>query len=302
MQAARAALLESAQQYYHELVQVTPHDADSQRELADAHFMLSKVQMALGQDAEARGSLAAGLQLQAALVAASPTDAGMLTALAKTHNQLARISQKSWQRITQLRSAESLTKDQAKAAQQLLTDWKDHSAEVIRLRKAVVKLQPKDIESRRLLASAIMNEGNAIGIRGLAEEDSAQQALARKTILEAQDIRHAALAESTTEVTVQRDLARGYFNMANNEMWAVDRIDLANFDLSPAEQELNNQKYQRHLSLCIADLTKAIEVYEKLPTLDQQFDLQQELAQCYRLRADASQLLTNDEHVATDNQ
>ena len=55
MQAARAVLLKTAQQYYAELVELTPRDADSQRDAAEALFMLGKVQMALGQDRRSVG-------------------------------------------------------------------------------------------------------------------------------------------------------------------------------------------------------------------------------------------------------
>lgn len=302
MQAARAVLLNLAQQYYADLVKLKPTDDESKREFADSQFMLGKVQMALGEDSEARLTLAKALEIQKQFEAKSSKDAVMLTALAKTYNELATIAQKHWQRLTQLRKIETLSKTQSKEADQQLQLWKQNSAEVIRLRREVVQLQPADVESSRLLASAIMNEGISIGIRGFAKNNVDQQDQARRTILEAQEIRTAVLKDSPAETLMLRDLARGYFNMANNDLRIADQISIADFSLSAAEQELNNQERAKRLTLCVEDLTSAIEAYKKLPILSQELNLQQELADCYRLRGDCNQLLTHDALVIGDYQ
>jgi len=274
MQAARAVLLKTAQQYYAELVQLTPHDADSQRELAEAQFMLSKVQMALGQDDEARETLTQALEIQQSLVARSPEDAAALTALAKSHNQLATVAQKSWQSLTQLRDMGQLPPEQAAEADRQLDHWQQHSAEVVRLRQQVVTLEPDNLESQRLLASAMMNEGNAVGTRGYALKDLAAQDRARKKILEAQAVRLEVLQNFPEETLMRRDLARGFFNLANTELRAAD-------------QELDDKQYEQRLQRCVDDLTQAVDAYEKLPAGERILDTQLELTGCYRLRADA---------------
>ena len=275
MQSARKVLLTMAQQYYAGLVKLTPKDADSQREFADAQFMLSKVQMALGQDNQARKILTEALEIQQSLAAQLPKNASALAALAKSHNQFARLSQNNWQKLLQLRYLRELPEDQAAELKQQLDQWQRHSAEVIRLRKQVVDLEPENLESQRLLASAIMNEGSAIGIRGYALNQLSEHDRARQKILEAQEIRLAVLKEFPEETLMQRDLARGYFNLANTELRAAD-------------QETDNQRYDRRLQLSSDDLTQAITAYEELPATELILNTQQELAQCYRERADAN--------------
>jgi len=274
MQAARAVLLKIALRYYAGLVKLTPRDADSQRELADAEFMLGKVQMALGQDAEARETLVEALQIQQTLVTQTPDDAWALAALAKSHNQLATLAQKSWQKLTQLHEMGKLPMERAAEADQHLDHWKQYSAEVVRLRKKVVELQPQDLESRRLLASAMMNEGSAVSIRGYALNELSQQDLARDQLLEAQAVRLEVLQDYPHEVLMQRDLARGYFNLANIEFRA-------------AEKELDDLQYQRRLQLSTTDMTQAIDAYQQLPPEERVLDTQLNLAHCYRQRADS---------------
>ncbi|NOZ40862.1 MAG: protein kinase, partial [Planctomycetes bacterium] len=274
MQAARAVLLKTAQRYYAELVTQTTRDAASQSALAEAQFKLAKVQMALGQDVEAGEALSKSLDIQKKLADQQPRDAVTLTALAKSHNQLATLAQKKWQGLTQLRDMGKLAGNQATKADRQLDDWQQHSTEVVRLRKLVVELEPEDLESRRLLASAMMNEGNAIGIRGYARNDLTEQDRARQKILEAQKVRLAVLQEFPEEVLMRRDLARGYFNLANIELQAAD-------------QDLDDQSYSNRLQLSADDLTQAIDAYERLPSRERVLDTQLELARCYRLRADA---------------
>ena len=271
MQAARKKLLTMAQQYYAGLVALTPKDANSQREFADAQFMLSKVQMALGQDAEAHVALAESLKVQQSLVAQNPENASSLTALAKSHNQLATLAQKNWQKLAHLRAMGDLSTEQANKQ---LDDWLQHSAKVVQLRKQVVDINPDNLESRRLLASAKMNEGSIFSIRGYASSDLLEQDQARQKMIEAQDERLSVLQKHPDEILMRRDLARGFYNLANTELRAAD-------------QEPDDRQYEKRLQLSIDDLTKAIEAYEELPTLKAILDTQLELTICYRERADA---------------
>ena len=287
MQSARKVLLTMAQQYYAGLVKLTPKDADSQREFADAQFMLSKVQMALGQDNQARKILTEALEIQQSLAAQLPKNASALAALAKSHNQFAMLAQKSWQRLMQIRAMGNLSDEHAAESNQQLDQWQRHSSEVIRLRKQVVELEPDNLESQRLLANALMNEGSAIGLRGYTLNDLTEQDRARQTLFEAQEVRLAVLKVFPGEVLMRRDLARGYFNLANTEMRAAD-------------QETDGQFYDKRLQRSVDDLTQAITAYEKLPATEQILDTQQELARCYRLRGDANFRLIEVDKVADD--
>ena len=287
MQAARATLLESAQQFYSALAERKPEDVDSQRELADAQFMLAKVQMALGQDEVAEASLKKAIQIQRELLEKLPSDVALLTAMAKTHNQLAIVAQKNWQSLTQNKTMVTLAKDLATEVEQSIRSWKQHSAEVIRLRRLVVKLMPTELEANRLLASAIMNEGNAMSIRGYTNRNLLEQDQAREKLLEAQAVRQQVLDEYPEQSLVRRDLGRGYFNLANNEITAADH-------------ELKEEALRARWSRCVSDLTNAIAAYEQLPAEALELDTKLELARCYRLRADSYFNLVSMEKADTD--
>ncbi len=275
MQAARETLLESAEEYYAELVKQAPDDNASQRDLANAQFMLAKVQMALGNDDKAKQTLEQALASQRSLAKQLPNDAEIHASMAKTHNQLAIVAQKKWQSLTQMQAMGKLNEQRASEVQQQLESWKEHSAKVIRLRTKVVELQPDDIESKRLLASALMNEGNAMSIRGFTARELIEQDRARAKHLEAQEVRMEVLKSSPKEVLVRRDLGRGFFNMANNELTAADH---------ESQEEAIQSRWQRSTE----DLTKAINSYERLPNEVLQLDVRLELARCYRLRADSN--------------
>lgn len=289
MQAARATLLESARKYYAELVQQVPEDSESKRELADAQFMLAKVQMALGNDELAQESLEQALNSQQQLSDAMSADPTIFAAMAKTHNQLAIVAQKSWQSLTQNRSMGQLTAERAQDVQSQVNIWKQHSAEVIRLRKKVVQLIPEDVESKRLLASALMNEGNAMSIRGYTDSELRQQDEARMKLLEAQAVRLEVLEDRPEEWLVRRDLGRGYFNLANNEFTAADH-------------ELKEEAIRGRWERCTADLSKAIEAYAELPSEQLDLDARLEHARCFRLRADSFFSMGDLEAAAGDYQ
>lgn len=291
MQAARAKLLSSAQEYYAQLAKETPDDLDSQHELADAQFMLAKVQMALKQDDKALATLENALRTQESMLKKRPEDAALLIAMSKTHNQHARVAQKKWQALTQLRRnmSELLVGNAARAKQQLAS-WKSHSIQVIELRKKAVQLEPEDIEYQRLYASALMNEGNALSSRGYLGGDLQLHDQARELFLESQQVRLAVLEKFPDELLMRRDLGQGYFNQANNEV-------------SAAEHEPDDTEYLNRLQRSVDDLTKAIEAYEQLPTDQLELHIQLELAHCYRLRADSNRYLLGEtglEEVVAD--
>ncbi|MEM8945083.1 MAG: protein kinase [Planctomycetota bacterium] len=287
MQPARMKLLNSAQRYYSELIEQVPDDAESQRELADAQFMLAKVQMALGQDEQATKTLDEALRTQQKLAQQSPDDAGLLAAMAKTHNQLAIVAQKQWQSLTQMQSMDKLGSVVRSEVEAALASWKQHSADAIRFRRSVVALTPDQAEANRLLASALMNEGNAMSIRGYTNRDLLEQDRARQQLLEAQQVRQNTLQDFPNETLVRRDLGRGYFNLASNEFTATDH-------------ESKEEAMRARWNQCVADLTSAITAYEQLPSDSLKLDTKLELARCYRLRADTHFYLMDVEHTGED--
>ena len=99
----------------------------------------------------------------------------------------------------------------------------------------------------------------------------------------------AALASHAKAYSIRRDMARCYWNMANTEFGA-------------AEQELEDTAYQQRLRLASTDLASAIEAYEQLPAAERTLDIRFELANSYRLRADANFRLLQLESAANDYQ
>ena len=289
MQAARAVLLKTAQQYYAEMVKLTPRDAASQSALAEAQFMLAKIHMAMGKDDQAREALDSALAIQEELVVHNTQNASAIEALAKTHNQLARLARKHWQDVTQLSDTLKMTAEQDAEAQRQLNDWQHQAAEVVRLRKRVVAHQPDDLESLRLLASATMNQGVALGEGGYALKQLADQDHARSIMLEAQQIRLKALQGHPEEHPLRRDLALGYFNLANTQLGA-------------ALQERTDESYRERLQTSVEDLTEAIASYQLLPTSERVLDTHLELATSYRLRADSFFRLLEKEPADKDYQ
>ena len=101
-----------------------------------------------------------------------------------------------------------------------------------------------------------------------------QQDKARAKLLEAQAVRLEVLEVSPQEWLIRRDLGRGYYNLANNELTAADH-------------ELQEEAIRGRWGRCAADLSKAVEAYEKLPSDQLDLDVRLEHARCLRLRADA---------------
>jgi len=276
MQKAREVLLQTAQRYSAELVRLTPRDSASLRASADAQFMLGKIQMALGKNQVAHASLRAAKQIQERIIEKDPRAVDTLTALAKTHNELARLCELSWRSFTKLQAVSQLPAEDANLARERLRTWQIEAAEAVKLREYVVQRQPYHVESQRLLASATMNQGIAAGEQAFAKQLLEEHDQARRTMLRGQDIRRRILAEHPYEQDVRRDLARGYVNLANSELRAAD-------------QERENTAHQQRLLRAVTDATEAITAYQQLLTDPPaaELDTKLELASCYRLRADA---------------
>ena len=108
-------------------------------------------------------------------------------------------------------------------------------------------------------------------------------------MLEAQAMRLKTLAAHPDELSVRRDLARGYFNLANTELGA-------------AELERQDEPYRQRLQNAIEDLGAGIDAYQQLHTSQRELDTQRELANCFRVRADANFRAGEYEAAGTDYQ
>ncbi len=259
MQEARRTLLEAGELYYEKLI---AGGAGSQEDLAAASFKLGSVQKLLGQWDAARASLLKALKLQERGLNASPDDASLLLAAAKTHNELSRLGEDIW-------SKDGAASDDA-AREAAFTLWVEQAALCVERRRRAAELDPENHETKRLLANAIMNAGwaEAERARGAVDAELLENAVAE--LAEAQQLRRAVLAEDETDYPVWRDLASGLMAEA----------DAAEIESGMAEDpEAQTAALRRALGL----RTEAAEVLSTLPSIARTSEIERRLAFCYQL-------------------
>jgi tetratricopeptide (TPR) repeat protein len=132
------------------------------------------------------------------------------------------------------------------------------------IRSTLAGEHPTDAEYQRVLANTHMNAG-------IAEFNDGNRDKARELFVKAQDVRHAALKIDPENVKLRRDLAKGYYSLAQ-----FDGI-------------LNNH------AAAEADFKRAIELLERL-CAEEPHDLDQRklLAVSYRLLGDLLSLVSED--------
>ena len=263
MQAARKTLLESAERYYQGLLE-TGHASES--ELANASYLLGKVQISLGQWEVANRSLSKALALQKKLADSTQGDATPLMALALTHNHLAKLAEIRENRDTSEANEQQRTK--------FLADWQQHAKQCACWRAKAVQLHPSDDEFKRLLANAEMNHGWAVAEKARADNDLAQLTSAQQMLQKAQAIRQKILGRRPKAYTVSRDLARGWVAQA-------DLTDI--LAESSTGKKIALDLWQRSL----VSRTEATKILENLPNAERTQETQWQLATCYQVCGDS---------------
>ncbi|MEO2047420.1 MAG: protein kinase [Pirellulales bacterium] len=263
MQTVRETFLENALQYYSQLALLTPKDRASQQEMADAEFMLGKVQATLGDTPSANASYQSARTALQRLAKQSPDNATLLSKLAKTHTELGSLAQ------SQLNSLPTKTSE---AGNLLLEQWVEELANALRIRQRVDEIQPFQQESQRLLANAYMHLAMAKGERGVSNKRIEEVEEARKLMLQAQEIRQTTIRQLDDEPEIKRDFANGFFNLANL------RSQLASLT---THENIGHEL----LLQSIADAQQAIDVARSLPLTAIDFDAQLELSNYFRLKA-----------------
>ena len=256
MQAARQTLLENAQRYYQELIATGQGSEDK---LASAAFMLGRVQASLGQFERASASFKQSLSLQARALAEQPSDAAMLTAIARTHTEYARMGKAIWH------GQES--NPNSAVARDALADWIEHARASAEHRAAAVASQPDDRELKRLHANALMNLGLAEYEQAKASGDRELEEQIEKLLHDAQAIRQKLLAgdpASDADVAlVQRDFALGLVALADFRSlegeWSKEQAPAEAVDLWRESLALRTQAADQLASLPSASRTQNIE-------------------------------------------
>jgi eukaryotic-like serine/threonine-protein kinase len=188
-QVLRRDLLELARNYYGQLIERRSGDPALEEEVAASHFRLGLIIEELDSADAARASYDAALDLQRELCRQKPDSKVRRQALSKTINALGRLATRN---------------GDFDAARQYFD-------ETLSLRESLVR-ETANAEERfefdRLLANGWMNIG-------LLHRNQQQFEQARELIETAQEHRKKVLPVRPNDRAMRRDLAKGWFNLAN---------------------------------------------------------------------------------------
>lgn len=241
-QVLRKDLLELARDYYGQLIERRSGDSTLESEVAASHFRLGLIIEELDSAAAAQPSYDKALTLQRELCRKQPDSKERQQALSKTINALGRLATRTGDFDT---------------ARKLFD-------ETVSLREALVQTTAdakERFEFDRLLANGWMNIG--LLHRNQQEFDDA-----RKLMETAQEHRKKTLPVTPTDRAMRRDLAKGWYNLANlgvdvDDAKAVeDNVVLAIREFEKLLDEDSEDLRDRYmLSLCyrlLADLQAAM--------------------------------------------
>lgn len=245
-QVLRRDLLEMAREYYGRLIERRSDDPTLAAEVADSHFRLGLITEELDTAQAAQATYDKALALQRELCRAQPDSKERREALSKTINALGRLATRAGDYETA----------------------RQHFDETLELRESLVQETEnagERFEYDRLLANGWMNIGLLHG-----RQQELDQALELMTT--AQDYRQRVLPVDLMNRKMRRDLAKGWYNLAN---LGVDRADAKAVE---------------------TNIVKAIRELEQLLKEDSE-DLRDRymLSQCYGILADLQAVLSIDD-------
>jgi tetratricopeptide (TPR) repeat protein len=238
MQPLRKELLEKALKHYQYFLEESGDDPAIQDEIAAAHFRIGLISLEMGEYDLAKSELRSARAQQDHLLQSRPGDTRRMEALGDTLTALGKLMGRRdlWQEAAGFYDECDL------------------------LRSKLANLKEQDLGWQRKLASVRMN-------LGLVEMNLDQREKGRRHMQNAQERRLAILTKDSGFTAARRDLAQGYFNLAN-----YDSLDF--FALSeprPVEAALP----------AISNLREAIKHFELLGLDD--FANRFKLAISYRL-------------------
>lgn len=237
LQPVRRDLLQRAREYYERFLQRRSNDPALKNELAATQFKMGLIVEELESPDAALVWLKKARDQQQTQVAAQPDSLDDARALSNTLMAMGRASMK----LGKLDEANEFFSDAEKLRGTLLEKTKDADAK---------------FDLQRLFANCRMNLGLVERPRGNLDQ-------ARALYLEAQEQRRKALPTRPKDRAMRRDLAKGFYNLAN---LAIDRSDEA------ALRENVDEAIKR--------------LEELLAENPRDLDDQYLLSLCYRLRAD----------------
>ncbi|QEG37345.1 Serine/threonine-protein kinase PknB [Bythopirellula goksoeyrii] len=259
-QQVRRRLLTIAEKYYDEL---SSTDQISPAYVANAAYLLGRVQSSLGMDEEAEQSFKKAISSQTGLAhkPASTIDSRM--ALAATYNELAKLGEKAW----------NVRLDEAnEVAQAGLHSWREHSQNCLDCRTQALAESPNRRDLKRLEANAKMNLGLSHVAQGRENPQGTDFAEAERLLQEANETFRELNEQAENDPLVQKDLARGLAALAR--LRDAEAEALANSDPEAYESLLRKSLELR---------SQAAETIASLPVESVSAETQMMLATSYQL-------------------
>lgn len=256
-QQVRRKLLTIAQKYYSELGKTAQV---SNAKVANAAYLLGRVQASLSMDREAEQSFNQAIALQQRLLATTDDHVKALAALAYSYNELAKLNEKAWNiKLFDKSDSEALAHLEA---------WEANSQLCLEQRTKALHLLPHDRDFKRLQANAKMNLGLAYVEQGRRDSLSGGYQRAEKLLLEALRSFRQMAREAPDDGWIKKDLARG--------LGAVAR-------LRDFQAESDSDRKEELLRKALQLRTKAAQTLAALPSEAVTSETQMLLAMCYQL-------------------
>jgi len=280
-QKVRQRLLRIAQNYFEELS--NSHQVSPLR-VADAAYLLGRVQSSLGRDDDAHTSLKKALNIQINMLKDAEDQIGALTQIAKTHKEFSRIAEKSWSNRGVFESSD--------AAKQALADYLKHEKACVQYRELALALGPTNEELHRLLANSQMGLGLGHIQQGIWTPTSDGFSQAESFLLQSQATWDELLAKTPNDPTRLKDSARGHAAKAKlRESQAAAFV------------ESNPEKYEELLTESLKLRTIAAKTLEELPTDAVTPEIRLLQANCFQVCAESQvQLQQIDDAIANYEQ
>jgi eukaryotic-like serine/threonine-protein kinase len=265
-QMVRERLLEVAQDYYQQLSMTQQISAEK---VADAAFLLGRVQGSLGMNDKAEDSLNEALEIQTNMLASAEDQVEALTDIAATHKELAKLGEKLWN--------DGSVGEPSNEAKEALAASIEHSLKCVEFRAKALELESEDPELARLVGSAKMSLGLALIQQARWDsEGNSDWSAAEKSLEEAEKLWAQALKKTPNDPELLKDIARG-------------RAAFGDLREAQANQfvESDKAKYESLVRESLELRQDAAEKFSKLPATAVNPETRSQLATCFQLQAES---------------
>ncbi|TWU22579.1 Serine/threonine-protein kinase PknB [Bythopirellula polymerisocia] len=275
-QQVRRKLLTVAERYYDEL---NATDQISSENVANASYLLGRVQASLNLAKEAEQSFRKAIEIQASIVQKPKSTVDARMALAATYNELAKLGEKAWS--VRLDAANEI-------AQAGLRSWRENSQKCLQYRTEALAMLPNRFDLQRLQANAKMSLGLCHVQLGRVNPTGKNFADAEQLLQESLTTFRELDEQTENDPLMRKDLARSLAALARLRDAEAEPLVISDPD---ANQKLIRQSLELR--------SQAAETLVKLPPEAVTAEIQMYLATCYHLCGESHvQLGEIDEAIA----